>query len=108
MAEHFCKEHGEVFFMKGNMRGFAHPILAENGDKTGKWCNETEGNTTETPPPNRPVSGEERGMWWKELGEMIRANKVTYEQPNGKIFIAAYWLQMSTTLQIKPEKKGEE
>lgn len=40
MAEHFCKEHKIVWFKKGKMKGFAHPILDEYGDPTGKWCNE--------------------------------------------------------------------
>ena len=40
MAEHWCKEHGVAFFKKGNMKGYAHPIVNENGESTGKWCNE--------------------------------------------------------------------
>jgi len=37
---HYCVTHDAIFFKKGNMRGFAHPILDEKGDATGKWCNE--------------------------------------------------------------------
>lgn len=48
--------------------------------------------TTSRPPP----SGEEKGMWWKELGEMIRAEKTEYvgreELEN------AYWQQMRQVL----------
>lgn len=33
--EHWCYIHDTEFFMKGKMKGFAHPI----GD-TGQWCNE--------------------------------------------------------------------
>ena len=44
MAEHWCKEHGVAFFKKGNMKGYAHPILDENGDATG-WCNEPKEQT---------------------------------------------------------------
>ncbi len=43
MAEHWCKEHQTVWFKKGKMRGFAHPILDEDGKATGEWCNEPEG-----------------------------------------------------------------
>lgn len=34
---HWCSEHKAVFFKKGKMKGYAHPI----GD-TGNWCNEPE------------------------------------------------------------------
>ncbi len=39
MAEHFCNEHGKVFFKKGKMKGYAHPIEDEDGETVG-WCNE--------------------------------------------------------------------
>jgi len=42
VTEHWCKEHKTLFFMKGAMKNFAHPILDDNGEKTGKWCNEPE------------------------------------------------------------------
>ena len=45
MAEHWCKEHGVAFFKKGNMKGWAHPIVDENGESTGKWCNEPKEQT---------------------------------------------------------------
>ena len=41
MAEHWCVEHNTVFFKKGNMRGYAHPIKNANGVTVG-WCNEPE------------------------------------------------------------------
>ena len=41
---HYCKEHETVFFKKGKMRGYAHPI----GD-TGEWCNEPEEGGDEMP-----------------------------------------------------------
>ena len=45
MAEHWCKEHGVAFFKKGGMKGWAHPIVDENGESTGKWCNEPKEQT---------------------------------------------------------------
>ena len=39
MSDHYCTEHKAVFFKKGNMKGYAHPI--EGTDPT-KWCNEPE------------------------------------------------------------------
>jgi len=62
---HFCKEHNAVFFKKGKMKNFAHPI----GD-TGEWCNEgvvVEGTATvnavpdpdsHEPPTPAPVKAE--------------------------------------------------
>ena len=41
MAEgHYCVEHQTVWFKRGKMKGFAHPIKDENGEDTGSWCNE--------------------------------------------------------------------
>lgn len=44
MEGHYCTEHETVFFKKGKMRGYAHPI----GD-TGEWCNEPEEGGAEIP-----------------------------------------------------------
>lgn len=41
MAEHWCKEHKTVFFKKGKMKNYAHPIVDEEGEPTGEWCNES-------------------------------------------------------------------
>lgn len=52
MAENFCSEHQSVWFKKGKMRGFAHPIKDESGNDTGQWCNRPESETPpELPPP---------------------------------------------------------
>ncbi len=40
MTEHFCVKHQTPFFKKGKMRGYAHPIVDEEGKPTGEWCNE--------------------------------------------------------------------
>ena len=39
-VEHWCKEHKQPFFKKGKMKGYAHPILDDDGEPTGEWCNE--------------------------------------------------------------------
>ena len=92
---YYCKEHGAVWFKKGNMRGHAHPI--EGTDPT-EWCNMPEGTEpTELPPPTRPIVSEREqkvveeahetappsppkepapqavGMITKEIGDMIRS-----------------------------------
>lgn len=41
--KHWCKEHKTVWFRKGKMKGYAHPLLdPETGEETGEWCNEPE------------------------------------------------------------------
>jgi len=44
---HYCQLHKTVFFKKGRMKGYAHPILDENGKPTGEWCNEGEAKAQE-------------------------------------------------------------
>ena len=45
LAGHWCAEHQTVFFKKGGMRNFAHPLKDEAGNATGKWCNEPKADT---------------------------------------------------------------
>jgi len=37
MTENYCSEHETVWFKKGKMKGYAHPLL-HNGETVG-WCN---------------------------------------------------------------------
>ncbi len=56
MADHYCMEHHTVFFKKGGMRGFAHPIDG------GGWCNEEGGETNAlegTKPPEQRAAKDE-------------------------------------------------
>lgn len=39
MSGHYCLEHKVVFFKKGAMKGYAHPI---EGTEPTEWCNEPE------------------------------------------------------------------
>ena len=41
MTKNFCTEHQTVWFKKGQMKGFAHPIKDADGVTTG-WCNRPE------------------------------------------------------------------
>ena len=72
MADRWCSEHETVFFKKGNMRGFAHPILDENGEPTGKWCNEPKQEEVKPPPPKSepPMSKEN----WAEKDKITRTS----------------------------------
>ena len=70
-----------------------------------------------TPPPESPPivesdmpkykpSGEERGMWFKELGEMLRSGDIDKATPHGKLLRHFYYAQMFNRLDI--EIKDEE
>lgn len=102
MTEHYCSEHETFFFQKGNMKGYAHPIKDENGNSTGKWCNEPKGETAElsreTPesstggkkeeshinPRKEEFAPQEIGLWYKEVGEDIRAGILPANDKEGK------------------------
>jgi len=43
-------------------------------------------------------SGEERGMWFKECGEMIRAGKFKADDEGNKALILAYYEQMKKVI----------
>lgn len=106
MSGHYCAEHKVVFFKKGAMRGYAHPI---EGTEPVKWCNEPEGGGEPIPAeepsglqPKFVPSGEELGMWYKEIGLNYRADKL--KGAMGLALMTAYWVRMFTAIGIeKPE-----
>ena len=49
---------------------------------------------------------QELGMWWKELGEMIRAKDIDVTKPAGKALRAAYYAKMLSILDLKIEDKN--
>ena len=114
--EKFCTEHNTVFFMKGRMKGYAHPIKDTNGNDTGQWCNmskEQEVMVEQAPhletPPVPPVvkSGEPKGntpkttdqriaeqVAIKEIGECLRSGRFTEADKDEALLIECYknWL----------------
>lgn len=74
MAKHYCVEHQTVWFKKGAMRGYAHPIEDENGKPTGKWCNEPE--EKESVPQQGESVGESKPVMskddWSEKDRITR------------------------------------
>ena len=48
-GEHFCQIHQTVWFKRGNMRGYAHPIVDASGKNIG-WCPEKKPETAQEPP----------------------------------------------------------
>ena len=45
-SQHWCKEHEAVFFKKGKMKSFAHPLKDAEGKDTGEWCHEHSNEST--------------------------------------------------------------
>ena len=64
MSGHYCTEHQTVFFKKGRMKNYAHPI--EGIDPT-EWCNEPEGGGDPVPEEEksstRPDDKMTKGDW---------------------------------------------
>lgn len=56
----------------------------------------------ETKPKPAP---QELGMWWKELGEMLRAKDIDTTKPVGKQLRTVYYAQMLSVLDIKIEEE---
>lgn len=89
MAEHWCKEHQTVWFKKGKMKGYAHPIMDENGEPTSEWCNEPKSATdvgSKTPEPPRSGSTNdsiESQVAFKGMIELIVADKIQVNSPTG-------------------------
>ena len=46
-------------------------------------------------------SGQEVGMWWKQLGDDLRSGHIDKSTPEGKAMRAAYFAQMFSVLPIK-------
>lgn len=122
MAEHFCTMHKTVFFMRGNMRGYAHPI-GEKDEATDKypegWCNEEDLEKVRNLPaqsPDKvlpehqeeidkakkavtPPAPQELGMFWKELGLRIGDGSIEKDFPKSFTRIkTTYYKKMSEVL----------
>ena len=91
-AEHWCKEHQMAWFKKGKMKGYAHPILDEDGEPTGGWCNEPKSEATEKPAEtsrsgNTNTSIEQQ-VAIKEVGECWRAGMFQIDEPLVTAYLA--------------------
>ena len=130
MAEHWCQIHKTKFFKTANMKSYAHPVKDEKGVLIS-WCNEDAQEVAKlepqqpiTPPtqPGEPLKPKtvsedikdnmkwksdqiEINMWWKELGEMIRAKDIDMTKPAGKLMRTAYYAQMMSVLNLKIANK---
>lgn len=115
MAEHYCKIHNTVFFKKGKMKGFAHPI----GD-TGEWCNEEESqeetgrSSSETPEPSdRQTSIEAQNAYTGVVALMTNKiidnyHPLAQSALNYAASKLSRWSSVGESPTIQTEPKGEE
>lgn len=52
-------------------------------------------------------SGQERGMWWKQLGDDLRSGHIDRSKPFGKALRAQYFTEMFRVLDIHIEHKED-
>ncbi len=115
MAKYFCQEHGVVFFKKGKMKGYAHPI-----DNTDNWCNMPEG-TEPMAEEDAPVDSDKMSKedWaakdsatkasilyqvcLKELGLCVREGKIDKTTGLGKFLNTYYYTTIMEGLGIHYE-----
>ncbi len=76
MAEHWCKEHQAIYFKRGKMKGYAHPILDEEGEATGEWCNESK----EAPEPEAKQVTPKADMTKNDWAEKDRITRKSIER----------------------------
>lgn len=112
MAEHWCKEHQTLFFKKGKMKDYAHPILDEHGEPTGKWCNEPKADVVaKTFEPSRGGSTNdsiESQVAIKEIGLDWREGKLPDDSNEVKVY--RLWIRQKTVAGlggINPPLEGE-
>ena len=55
--------------------------------------------------PPTPISPQQKGMWWKEVGEMIRSGHIKRDTPVGERLYQAYFAQMQVSLEIDIKKE---
>ena len=70
----------------------------------------------ELPQPEKPtpqaepitqIAPQERGMWWKQLGDDLRSGHIDKSAPQGKLLRSAYFAEMFRVLNIKIKDKPE-
>ena len=57
--------------------------------------------------PTTPVAPQERGMWWKELGESLRYGLIDHSKPHGRALKYAYFNEMYRVLNLDPKAEIE-
>jgi len=92
MAEHWCKEHQQEFKRKGKDGKFwySHPVVDEDGEPTGAWCNEPKDDSPAktSPPSGGEMSKEEwaeRERWTRKSIERQKALDVAKDWSIAKL-----------------------
>lgn len=115
--ENWCKEHKTIWFKSGKMKGYAHPIVGDDGEPTGEWCNKPK----EEPKPDRESRIQEdirenmewkqkhieKTFWWREVGDNFRCGLFKKDEGNGTLLWREYITQMLASLEITITKKGD-
>ncbi len=112
MTAHFCTIHNCKFYenKKGDRTWWSHKIKGGDG-----YCNEPKDEMqgkeeikeifeeSVRPAPEitpKHTSSPETGMWWGQLGEMIRHGNIDKSTPQGVTAIKAYYAEMFCVLGI--------
>ena len=78
-TQHWCETHQTTWFMRGNMRNYAHPIEGQ----PGKWCNEPK--VTESTPPQgseespMPLDSDATLTPYAQLRAEVEASGMTWD-----------------------------
>ncbi len=100
---HYEKEKNEKGYWNITSLEFAGDALSEDHRPPPMYPKD------EKAEPVAPhISGQEVGMWWKELGECLRCGEVDKDTPVGKSLRKAYYAQMFSVLGISIEKDATE
>ena len=104
MADHYCSTHQTVFFKRGKMRGYAHPVKDESGEDTGVWCNEEVMEKVKNLPPGKPA-----GLLpeHQEVIDKARESVRTYD-PTRKSIERQTALKASTEISVAKIAKDKE
>lgn len=82
---HYCVEHKTPFFKSPKMRGYAHPIVDDEGEPTGKWCNEpkeqAEAQASQAQKQWGGKSPEERISIERQVSAKIAYDKAAADEP---------------------------
>ena len=78
---------------------------AEKPTLTAETPDQAEIDASAGKPPAKAPAPQELGMWWKELGEMLRSGDIDKTTPHYKLLRSAYYAQMFSVLGIKIEQK---
>ncbi len=87
MAGHYCSKHQTVFFKKGKMKNYAHPI---EGTDPVEWCNEPEGGGD--PEPEATIQPTPSDMSKGDWAEKDRITRASIESQKRADIIANLWI----------------